>query len=247
MKKDVIPSVRNNISQNPHVVILGAGASFAAFPKGDKFGRQLPLMNSLVDTLGLSKDLNSYKTLFGDFEKLYGTICKNESDQQLRMIIEEKTYEYFYEMEIVDTPTLYDYLILSLRKKDIIATFNWDPLLLQALRRHAKFQDYLPQILFMHGNVAVGYCESCNLPGYNYNVRCRHCHKPYKPLQLLYPIEKKDYNSDKFIKEQWDHLTYALKQAYFITIFGYSAPTTDVEARKLILDSIKANRSRAFS
>lgn len=37
----------------PHVVILGAGASYAAFPKGDRNGRKLPLMNNFVETLGL--------------------------------------------------------------------------------------------------------------------------------------------------------------------------------------------------
>lgn len=32
-----------------------------------------------------------------------------------------------------------------------------------------------------------------------------------------------------------------LKRAYFITIYGYSAPVTDVEAKKLMLDEWKAN------
>jgi hypothetical protein len=35
-------------------------------------------------------------------------------------------------MEIPDHVTLYDELLLTLRSKDLIATFNWDPLLLQA-------------------------------------------------------------------------------------------------------------------
>ena len=33
----------------PHVVILGAGASYAAFPNGDMHGRKLPLMNNFVE------------------------------------------------------------------------------------------------------------------------------------------------------------------------------------------------------
>lgn len=37
----------------PHVVILGAGASYAACPQGDKHGRMLPLMNNLIETLGI--------------------------------------------------------------------------------------------------------------------------------------------------------------------------------------------------
>ncbi|MDT8452640.1 MAG: hypothetical protein RQ936_07855, partial [Gammaproteobacteria bacterium] len=39
----------------PHVVILGAGASYAAFPNGDARGNKLPLMNNFVETLGIEK------------------------------------------------------------------------------------------------------------------------------------------------------------------------------------------------
>lgn len=38
---------------HPHVVLLGAGASRAAFPNGDRSGKSIPLMNDLVDVLGL--------------------------------------------------------------------------------------------------------------------------------------------------------------------------------------------------
>lgn len=39
----------------PHLVLLGAGASLAAFPNGDKNGLKLPLMNNFVETVeGLS-------------------------------------------------------------------------------------------------------------------------------------------------------------------------------------------------
>ncbi len=34
-----------------HVVLLGAGASLAAFPNGDRLGRTLPLMKNLVEVL----------------------------------------------------------------------------------------------------------------------------------------------------------------------------------------------------
>ena len=37
----------------PHVVLLGAGASRAVCPDGDKHGRRLPLMNDLVEAVGL--------------------------------------------------------------------------------------------------------------------------------------------------------------------------------------------------
>jgi len=245
-EKTVIPTMRRNISQNPHVVILGAGASIAAFGKGDKNGRSLPLMNSLVDTLSLNETLSEYRSLFNDFESLFTKLSQNKESQNLRETVEEATRKYFYNMEIQDKPTLYDYLFVSLREKDVIATFNWDSLLLQAMRRHSKFSAHMPQVLFLHGNVAVGVCDSCNILGYMYDIYCPRCHRPYKPMQLLYPVEKKDYKSEKYIKEQWEFLTYALERAYFVTIFGYSAPKTDVEARELILNAITKNKSRPF-
>ena len=38
----------NKMLHAPHVVMLGAGASVAAFPNGDKNGRKVPLMKDLV-------------------------------------------------------------------------------------------------------------------------------------------------------------------------------------------------------
>lgn len=56
--------------------------------------------------------------------------------------------------------TGYDFLIMSLTAKDLIVTFNWDPLLVQAVGRiKFNFNTNIPKIVFLHGNVAVGYCE----------------------------------------------------------------------------------------
>ena len=38
----------------PHVLLLGAGASKAALPSGDKKGRPVPVMRDVADQLGLS-------------------------------------------------------------------------------------------------------------------------------------------------------------------------------------------------
>lgn len=46
-------TVEQEVSQiqmrRPHVVIVGAGASRAAFPKGERNGRRLPLMADFCD------------------------------------------------------------------------------------------------------------------------------------------------------------------------------------------------------
>lgn len=173
-EKDLIPPMRKNVSHAPHVVILGAGASLAAFPKGDRNGVKLPLMNSLAGAINLHEIIPpQYYSLLHDFEKLYSTIIKDVSASDIKTIIEDRVYKYFYDLEIPDTPTLYDYLILSLREKDIIATFNWDPLLLKCLRRHEKIKR-LPKVVFLHGNVGVGVCMDCKVIGYSYNKICHH-------------------------------------------------------------------------
>ena len=73
------------------------------------------------------------------------------SDLQL---IERLITEYFEDLELPDTATIYDYLVLGLRPKDTIATFNWDPLLLLAHYRNRNVAE-LPDIRFLHG--CVGY------------------------------------------------------------------------------------------
>ena len=48
----------------PHVVILGAGASLAAFPNGDANGISLLLMSDFKEKVGLEGDLSNFKIDF---------------------------------------------------------------------------------------------------------------------------------------------------------------------------------------
>jgi len=243
-----MPTIPNLKNELPHLVILGAGASLAAFPEGDKNGKALPLMSSLFTDLNLTNTLKkSHVNSFDNFEILYEAINNDPSKKKLQITLEEKISRYFYGMKILSTPTLYDYLILSLRKKDVIATFNWDPLLLQSARRHKKYKDHLPAILFLHGNVAVGICSSCNIMGYKYNKRCHRCLKTFESMPLLYPVGKKKYSDDKNISNAWSDLAISLKQAYYVTIFGYSAPVSDFDAKTLMTKSFNKNKSHEFS
>lgn len=152
-------------------------------------------------------------------------------------------YDYFSTLQLPPIPTLYDYLVLSLRGKDLIASFNWDPFLIQALRRnHALGKDNLPTILFLHGNVLSAVCDKDKVSGVN-GHRCSVCGDPLTPTQLLYPVRQKNYFGNPFIKSQWDCLRQYLERAYFLTIFGYSAPRTDIGARELMLEVWKENPS----
>jgi hypothetical protein len=218
----------------PHVVILGAGASYAAFPNGDTNGKKLPLMNNLVDTLGIEKlfEKAGLKTTSVNFEDIYSDIYGNPNLSSLRMELEEEVYSYFQGMKLPDAPTIYDHLLLSLRDKDVVATFNWDPFLLLAYQRNAQ-RLKLPLLLFLHGNVGVGYCKKNKVAGINGN-RCSKCGCKLEPTKLLYPISEKNYHIDGFISSQWKELDQRLKSAFMISIFGYGAPQSDVSAIDLM-------------
>jgi hypothetical protein len=110
----------------------------------------------------------------------------------------------------------------------LIATFNWDPLLIQAYRRNGQVIS-LPRIVFLHGNVASGYCLRDRVLG-NAGSRCSHCGEPFERVPLLYPVKKKNYADNQFIAAQWASLKDQFKQAFMITIFGYGGPKSDEEA-----------------
>lgn len=226
--------IEQTTTGKPHLVILGAGASLAAFPHGDKNGKKLPLMNNFVETLGLETLINQAGKEFEttNFEEIYSQLCSDATTEELRQKIEQVIYDYFSSLEISDTPTIYDYLVLSLREKDFIATFNWDPFLIQAYRRNGRYFK-LPKLLFLHGNVEVGYCQNSHIMG-NIGQQCSQCDELLVPTKLLYPIGEKNYHLNEFISRQWATLQDVLKHTFMITIFGYGAPVSDASAVELM-------------
>jgi hypothetical protein len=221
----------------PHVVILGAGASVAAFPEGDRNGRGLPVMNDLVDELGLESALDDagVEHKDKDFESLYSHLHSEDEQKDVIDLIDRRVADYFAKLRLPDKPTLYDHLVLSLRPKDIIATFNWDPFLYDACARNHQYAD-LPHCVYLHGNVRIGYCLDDQRKGHVSGC-CSQCGEPFTPSQLLYPVDQKDYSSDEFIRSEWTDLRNALENAFVITVFGYSAPKTDKEAVELMKDA----------
>ena len=156
-RQDEIEKVHGN---GIHLVILGAGASLASTIRNpEKNGNQLPLMNNIVEIVEL-KDIvdrlpEDIRVLEKQFELLYGRLFEIEKFKNERIEIEKRIYEYFRGLELPDKPTIYDYLIMSLRhRKDVIATFNWDPFLYQAYIRNGNFTK-TPGILYLHGTVAL--------------------------------------------------------------------------------------------
>ena len=223
--------------KRPHVFILGAGASLAAFPRGDRNGFELPLMKNLVEVLRLDSLFKNHNIDYEgkNFEVIYAQLYSDPKYVDLTKELESVIHSYFLKMQLPDVPTIYDHLVLSLREKDLIASFNWDPLLWQAcVRNHQHVK--LPHIVFLHGNVAVGYCKEHKIKGPVTGL-CRICEKPYTPTKLLYPIEKKNYNHDPYLSAAWKDLRNYLKDAYMLTIFGYRAPESDVEAIEIMKEA----------
>lgn len=222
----------------PHVVILGAGASLAALPWGDRKGRRLPLMKNLVEVIGLGPLIaDHHPDLHEDFEKLYSTLHSEKQGGVILRTIEETVEGYFKALQLPESPTLYDMILLSLRDKDAVFTFNWDPFLFDSHKRLQSVAS-LPRIFHLHGNVRIGFCKTCQIEGER-NRPCSLCGKAVVPTQLLYPVSKKDYASDPFLKGQWEEVKAFLKKAYYVTIFGYSSPTSDQEAIQLFTDAWK--------
>ena len=126
-----------NIITSPHVVVLGAGASVAAIPKGDPAGRIAPVMDNFVDALGLGRLLtdNGVKYAGRNFEDIFDELWQSGKAPALMEELEQAIKSYFLQLELPSTPTVYDHLVLSLRAKDLIVTFNWDTLLNETLYR----------------------------------------------------------------------------------------------------------------
>ncbi len=228
-----------NLSGGCHVVILGAGASIAATIRDAEIhGLKLPSMNNMPDVVGLNGVLEHFpKELIQDnFEATYSNIAESAPNSPYLKVMNDLIYSYFSSMELPLKPTIYDYLVMSLRDKDVIATFNWDPFLYQAWWRN-YLHGSSPQLVFLHGNVAVGYNKEHNMMG-RAGMSTKEGNIYFEPTKLLYPVKHKDYFSDPFIHLSWnilqDRLDKGKCNTHNVTIFGYSAPVSDVEAMRLM-------------
>ena len=220
-----------------HVVILGAGASIASSlrnPLAD--GKLLPSMDNLIDVVGLTEIVKKVpgNLYSNNFEKLYSNLYENKIDPSMLKEIDGQVYNYFKSMKLPEEATIYDYLVLSLRPRDVIATFNWDPFLYQAWTRNREIAD-LPFIAFLHGSVSLGYSKEDKRAG-PAGWRSKKTFSLFEPSPLLYPITQKKYNDDPFIKSQWEMLESFLsdKVVKRFTVFGYGAPASDIEAMKIM-------------
>ena len=232
----------------PHVVLLGAGASLAAFPNGDRLGRKLPLMKNLVEVIDLEpliKQTDQILNEENDFEAIYSHITSNPNYFALKEKIEAKVREYFTSLEIANLTTLYDRLLLSLRRKDAVFTFNWDPFLFDAYFRNRHIPE-LPEIFFLHGNVRIGRCSTHTEKWGKSLSQCPICSRPFKDEPLLYPVKQKNHSDDVYINGSWESTRYFFREAFVLTVFGYSAPVSDIDAVEILKQSWVQRSDRKF-
>lgn len=220
-----------------HLVILGAGASIAStLLDSEKNGKLLPSMQDLPKIIDMSDLINQIPLdLYSEnFEQLYSNVYREDMDNPILVEMNRRIYNYFLKLELPDKPTIYDYLVMALRPKDMIVTFNWDPFLYQAWCRNIG-HGAKPLIRFLHGNVAIGYDEEDLKPGPAGWYRKDNQHY-FKRTPLLYPTGEKDYESDPFISREWTRLKEFLHDSSTkrVTIFGYSAPISDTAAIELM-------------
>ncbi|MGY4385156.1 hypothetical protein ACVWYN_002192 [Pedobacter sp. UYP24] len=232
----------NQVMGGRHIVILGAGASIAATQRNvERNGKILPCMKNLIEVVGLQDIVAEIPVELRNenFETLYANLYASDQGSPLLEEIQERIQYYFGSMQLPDEPTIYDYLMLSLRSKDHIATFNWDPFLYQAFCRARKFTKNLPFMSFLHGTVALGYSKEDKRSG-PIGYQCREDGGMFEPVPLLYPVHEKNYNDNEFIIDAWDSLKYTLpkdNRSIRMTVFGYGAPPSDSEAMKLLNDA----------
>ena len=234
-----------SFKKRPHVVLLGAGASVATILNGDKNGKKISAMKGFIKELGLQNVIAGLhlKTSSDNLEDIYMEMYERSDCSGRRVQLEEAIEKYLCEYELPDEPTVYDFLILSLTKKDLIATFNWDPLLVEAFIRCSEITNNLPQMAFLHGNIAVATCEKDMVLGSPYGV-CSKCGNMLKKVPLLYPIKNKNYKSNPYITTAWEQLEQYLQTAYRVTIFGYSAPKSDKAAIAMLKNAWGAVEER---
>jgi len=234
-KQHLIEEPFDDHRRRPHVVLLGAGASLAAFPEGDANGQLLPLMDNLVETLELQSLLKSAGLEYGDqpnFETIYSRLASESSNAHLLREIEQRIEAYFTALSLPSHATMYDRLLLSMRPSDAVFTFNWDPFLFDAYQRNREAVS-LPEIFFLHGNVRIGACLNHDQWGAR-SERCPECSNRLTSVPLLYPIAKKNYSSEPYIKRSWEAAKALFAEAFTMTIFGYGAPSSDKGAVELL-------------
>ena len=91
-------------------------------------------MDNFIEMLDLEPALErvGIKNTRRNFEDIFSELYEINPSSSFLKEIEKIIYTYFESLKLPESPTIYDHLLMSLRPKDIVATFNWDPFLFDA-------------------------------------------------------------------------------------------------------------------
>ena len=101
-----------------HVVILGAGASIAStIHNPEPSGKKLLSMDNFIDVVGLKRFWIRWTAIArpGNFEEIYSCLYTKDPNSRTIQEVGQKVFDYFSDLRLPDTPTIYDYLLLALR------------------------------------------------------------------------------------------------------------------------------------
>ena len=86
------------MKSRPHVVILGAGASCAAIPHGDKNGKKISAMSGFMDILGMNVILEGIKlcTSSDNLEEVYMELDDRKSEGDVYASWEDFIFNYHF-------------------------------------------------------------------------------------------------------------------------------------------------------
>lgn len=238
--------LENPLNTYRHVVLLGAGASRAAFPDGDASGRRLPLMPDLMNVINLLPLFEKAGIEIGEgrnFEDIYSRHFGNPEYADTMEEVQRRIEDYFSSLSLPNRATMYDRLLVSLRPTDAVFTFNWDPFLFDAFQRNRDAVP-LPEVFFLHGSVRIGACRDHDRWGAR-GVRCPDCRQLFSDVPLCYPIPQKDY-SEPYIHRSMEAAKTMFSNAFTITIYGYGAPSSDLFAVDLLRRAWYKDHPRAL-
>ena len=201
-------------------------------------------MNDLVEALNLGPMLEQSGISRSEgFEALYSRLAVDPRHDVTRREIEQEIETYFSSMHLPEEATIYDRILLSLRPEDAVFTFNWDPFLFDAYVRNFH-EVQLPGIFFLHGSVRIGQCPKHKAQWGRRHTECPTCGELFTKIPLLYPVLNKEYSRNPYVSDSWDSARLFFSQALVLTIFGYSAPTSDAAAIKLLKSAWMKQSSR---
>lgn len=229
-----------SIPTDKHIVILGSGSTVATLKELNTEVNSYTLENFCEDPF-FTQFLESLDI---DYKKMnIEEICDylNKSDKEKYEELCKLIRQKYEQIKLPKDTCILEKLLLSLTNKDVVISFNWDSLIIQAYNRVQDFipQQELPDLLFPHGNVEAGYTDT------KYGCLSNPQNAGFTPSPLNMPVDELDYLSNRFIQDQWNKFKRHIYEAQMITFFGYSGPPSDAKDMETFFNIFVQNRDCA--